>query len=124
MIAPKISAAGAVTRLDAMPDRLRAALTGEIERLGRQLRDRLGRAGAVRRRKLARLARLAVMAAPDAVTATLALDKAAPSRARYRPRVMRPLTTRQRDFLHAALDDMRPDMRARLEVAAREALRR
>ena len=109
MIAPTLSAAAAGARLEAMPDRLRAALAGEIERLGRELRDRLGR-----RRRLS----LVIDTAGGTVTATIALRTAGGPRAGLRPRRPRSGFPRRGSFL----DNMQPDIRARLEAAVQEAI--
>ena len=110
MIAPSISTA-ATGRLDAMPGRLRAALAGEIERLGRELRDRL-------RRK--RRVSLVIDNTGETVTATIALRAAGVPAGKLRPRRPRSRFPPRRSFL----DDMLPDIRARLEVAVQEAIQR
>lgn len=115
MIAPAISPRAVSARLDAMPDRLRAALASEIERLGRELRDRLGR-----RRRLS----LVIDSTGDIVTAAILLRTAGARIARLQPRRPQSRFPRRRLSLPSVAADMLPDIRAGLEAAAREAIRR
>ena len=130
MIAPTISSSAVSARLDALPDRLRTALAGEIERLGRELRSQLGR-----RRRLS----LVIDDTGDTVTATILLRTAGvppafvptlPSPASGgglgRGRSTRPQSRfpRRSSSLPSIVIDMLPDLRAGLEAAAREAIQR
>jgi hypothetical protein len=126
MIAPTVAGDRTLGAwFDAIPRVLRGALVSEAGRLGRVLRDQVARPAS------GETLSLAVENSGDAVTATLAMlsaHAARPRRAINAPRRGRSHHFRRataarvkRPGLHAAFVAMRPEIRAGLEMAVRQA---